>query len=663
MPTSAIIIGTVIGVAVVRSAVTGQGPFAGLMQSLGKLLHYISDLFGSAKAGSEYTHDKIKTMERDERQQVKEVAKEEKRIEKEMKQQAYEEKEKEVKQAISERQDAMKAFIPSNWNNANLSERVDASIKLIEQMEKNMHVSNHYNLKFAQLEDNTSVSVGDNNTIILNANLLSSNEETASLDVFKHIVKTMAYARQEEILNGESQPSDRERAIMPMVLYERENKPECISIPKIFFLGNRINQINDVMSSPYIQANDNDTYERQAISGLQAAERLPNMAYSINFAQFKSIIESEPFASDAVKKKISEMDKFTYFSMRDSMNKLYGCKNIESEIDKAMSINDSTNFDKPQWFNKQVHYAVSMYQAQTYNEINGEPALADERIRIVESMHHAIPEVSEKQYRFDKGRFEYEGIHVGRVVPDEEWQANNGSEDESKKQKPNPKKEENKPKKNHNAENDKDKNNQGRGKDNKNKDKSKPEDSRKENNKDKRNNQKPKKDNKDKKPSQNQHQNRNENNTKPDGKENPDTKSNEINHDVATDEEERGLYNSIKNEMGETTNTLPDETGNGSESKKEVGIEDYESSSSDQPTGNEDETGNSLDDDWKKYSHSSNNKNEPFNPVLSENNCNLLKYIHGESYEPNQGNINENEIDESYNSAGINNYDEGMEPD
>lgn len=447
MPTSVIVIGTIIGVAAVRAAVTGQGPFSGIMQSLGKLFYYLSSLMNSGKAGKEYVEEKTKEMARDEKEAKREIEIEKKQEIKREKQEAYEKKEAEVKKIIEERQDAMKQFIPSRWENMTTADKISASLELGRQMEKNMRLSDHYQIRYEEM-DGQDFKIGDNKEIIINSDVLSSDSPTASLDVFGCITKTLAYARQNEILTGKTTPSERESALLPLVIYENENKPECITIPKLFFLGTKINPIENIMSSPFIKASENDSYERQCIAGLQAAERMPNMMYAINFSQFKSLIEAEGGQKPEVNDILKKMDKMSYFSMRDNMNKLYGCKNIESEIDKAMAINDSMEVNNPERYNKHVHYAVSMYQAQTYQEANGK-TLEDKRDKIVEGIHGILPVVSEKQYNYDKGIYDYFGIEVKKIVPNEEYETlkKKPEQNTSKPQKPNAEKDGSEPKK------------------------------------------------------------------------------------------------------------------------------------------------------------------------------------------------------------------------
>lgn len=393
-----------------------------LFQSIGRFFkNILSPFSGSVEAGKEYVQDKEKEMAADERKQEREEQQAERQAEKEEKQKAYEEKQEAVKQAAEMRQDAMKPFLPQNWENLGAAGRMEASLNLVQVIADSMGLSKEYMVTFEDTGTEDPKILNNGELFVFDKAYIESESTGVSVELFNGIVKQLAYARQDEIKDGLIDAAEREKAMAASAGYNESRTVENISIPKTYFLNNRINQIDDMPALSYISADSSDTYERQAVAGLQPSERMPNMTYSIYFLQFKELAEMDNMTSQVTKDMLNECTNYTYYAMRDAMNELYGCRNIESEIDKALAVNSQSITEKPERLNKQVQYAVSVYQVQSYAESHG-GAFKDPRQDVLGKLQGNIAEMSEKQYSFNKGRLEYEKVHVESVLSNEEFE-------------------------------------------------------------------------------------------------------------------------------------------------------------------------------------------------------------------------------------------------
>lgn len=411
-----------------------------LFQSIGRFFkNILSPFSGSVEAGKEYVQDKEKEMAADERKQEREEQQAERQAEKEEKQKAYEEKQEAVKQAAEMRQDAMKPFLPQNWENLGAAGRMEASLNLVQVIADSMGLSKEYMVTFEDTGTEDPKILNNGELFVFDKAYIESESTGVSVELFNGIVKQLAYARQDEIKDGLIDAAEREKAMAASAGYNESRTVENISIPKTYFLNNRINQIDDMPALSYISADSSDTYERQAVAGLQPSERMPNMTYSIYFLQFKELAEMDNMTSQVTKDMLNECTNYTYYAMRDAMNELYGCRNIESEIDKALAVNSQSITDKPERLNKQVQYAVSVYQVQSYAEAHG-GAFKDPRRDVLEKLQGHIAEMSEKQYSFNKGRLEYENVHVESVLSNEEFEKRHPKKEPKEKDKQNDKK-------------------------------------------------------------------------------------------------------------------------------------------------------------------------------------------------------------------------------
>lgn len=411
-----------------------------LFQSIGRFFkNILSPFSGSVEAGKEYVQDKEKEMAADERKQEREEQQAERQAEKEEKQKAYEEKQEAVKQAAEMRQDAMKPFLPQNWENLGAAGRMEASLNLVQVIADSMGLSKEYMVTFEDIGTEDPKILNNGELFVFDKAYIESESTGVSVELFNGIVKQLAYARQDEIKDGLIDAAEREKAMAASAGYNESRTVENISIPKTYFLNNRINQIDDMPALSYISADSSDTYERQAVAGLQPSERMPNMTYSIYFLQFKELAEMDNMTSQVTKDMLNECTNYTYYAMRDAMNELYGCRNIESEIDKALAVNSQSITDKPERLNKQVQYAVSVYQVQSYAEAHG-GAFKDPRRDVLEKLQGHIAEMSEKQYSFNKGRLEYENVHVESVLSNEEFEKRHPKKEPKEKDKQNDKK-------------------------------------------------------------------------------------------------------------------------------------------------------------------------------------------------------------------------------
>ena len=439
MPTAAMVIAAaVIGLRMAYQF--GGESVQSLFQSIGRFFkNILSPFSGSVEAGKEYVQDKEKEMAADERKQEREEQQAERQAEKEEKQKAYEEKQEAVKQAAEMRQDAMKPFLPQNWENLGAAGRMEASLNLVQVIADSMGLSKEYMVTFEDIGTEDSKILNNGELFVFDKAYIESESTGVSVELFNGIVKQLAYARQDEIKDGLIDAAEREKAMAASAGYNESRTVENISIPKTYFLNNRINQIDDMPALSYISADSSDTYERQAVAGLQPSERMPNMTYSIYFLQFKELAEMDNMTSQVTKDMLNECTNYTYYAMRDAMNELYGCRNIESEIDKALAVNSQSITDKPERLNKQVQYAVSVYQVQSYAEAHG-GAFKDPRRDVLEKLQGHIAEMSEKQYSFNKGRLEYENVHVESVLSNEEFEKRHPKKEPKEKDKQNDKK-------------------------------------------------------------------------------------------------------------------------------------------------------------------------------------------------------------------------------
>lgn len=431
MPTTPIIVAAVI-IGLRAAYQFGGESVQDLFQSIRNFFMRISPFGRSAEAGKEYVQDKVHEMEKDEKIQEKEKKKEERAAEKEAKQKDYEMKQEKARETAAARQESMKPFLPQIWGGLQTSEKMDAVLSLVKTMSESMNLQNDYSISFHGRDGSVGLDAKDGK-IIIGEEFITSNEGNVSIDLLNGILKTLAYARQEEVLSGDAEPTERERAIAVISGYNEPGTVENINIPKVFFLNRKLEQVDNVPAASYITASPSDSYERQAIAGLQPSERIPNMIHSIYFLQFKKMAESMPDTAEKTKEFLDECAKYTYYAMRDSMNKLYGCRNIETEIDKAVSVNSSMR-DKPEFVNKQVLYAVSVYQAQSYAESCGAD-FEDPREGVIQKINGSIPDMSEKQYSFNKGRLEYENISVDEVLKDEEYEKRHPKKEWTKNEK------------------------------------------------------------------------------------------------------------------------------------------------------------------------------------------------------------------------------------
>lgn len=396
--------------------------FGKIIDSLKNMFSFVSQ---STKAGPEYTDRKMKEIEKEEAHETKLNMEKEREQEREEKEKQKEEDIVKRAEASKAKQSTIQSFVPSNWALMDINAREAATNSLAKDIAENMNLSKTYNIQFADMNGSDIPVTAPGNdgsiSIILDKNIfLINGNSSSSIDLYNAVVKELAYCRQDEIKEGLVNPTIKEQELQEAASHNISNITEDITIQKAFFLNNRIKPVKNMAGSSYISApSGTSSYERQAVAILQPAERIPSMMQTIHYEQLKHEIMDAGNVSDEVKECMEKYDKLSYFAARKVMNELYGCRDIEQEIDKALDKNNPMNMDDVK-VNNQVMLAVSIYQIQSYAEANGD-TFKDPRQDIVESLCGIIPEMSDKQFKWNKGRLAYEGIQVEKVIADEEW--------------------------------------------------------------------------------------------------------------------------------------------------------------------------------------------------------------------------------------------------
>ena len=427
MPTSVIVIGTIVAAGyVLRGDV-----LRGILQ---KIIQAMQSFMGGSrqKTKPEPVKDAVEELSQDREEQQRQ--KDEKNVEKETEkteretERTEEETDKQnepEKQEIGLRQGVIDCFVPDVWMSMSPEQRQAVITALVMDVKNDMGIPGEFVINFKENSDELEpVFTDDSETRkVLEINqdfFVTSPTETDSIYLYNQIVEKLAYQRQTEIANGTIQPSPKEEALRDLVSHNLSGAVENIDMPQIYFLGKRIKELNNQTGASYINKNPQDSYEKICMSMLQPAERFPNMTRTMYHEQLKQSILQHGSMSSEVQDFMKDMDRLSFFHVRRFMNELYGCSNIEAEIDKAFQINNplcNKQFDK---VNKQVLYAVSLYQVESNAENEG-VAFVDPRTKVLMSFNGSIDEMSAKQYKFNKGRLAYENIEVKEVLSDEEW--------------------------------------------------------------------------------------------------------------------------------------------------------------------------------------------------------------------------------------------------
>lgn len=429
MPTPMIVLGTVAAAYI----------FGGdaMRNMFGKLIHAMQAVIGAFLGGPKQRQAQERdAREREQSENTREgrnpegVIDErfmERQVEAMLRQQEEARQAKEETVRIDEKKDTIRCFVPDRWMEMTPEGRMDAVTMLVADMKENLGLSGDYFVSFDENSSDAGIyfsedSEGRKTLTVGCGAYIDGGGPTVPVDVFNKIVKEMAYQRQEEIEVGTVVPTAKEAEIQDLVSYNLKSSTENIDLPKIYFLGSRINAQDNQTGKSFITADENSPAERFGMSILQPSERFPNRTQAMYHERLADMIAECGTMTPELSACLAEYERTSYFNVRDMMGELYGCANIEREIDKAFATNNPDNTRQVGKLNSQVLYAVSLYQVQSYADIHGRE-FKDPRDKIVESTKGEIDEMSANQYKMNKGRLAHEGISVKEVVADEEWES------------------------------------------------------------------------------------------------------------------------------------------------------------------------------------------------------------------------------------------------
>lgn len=369
----------------------------------------------------------------------KETAKTEETDRKKEIEEKHTQEQEQIKSFSDRRIDCIDAFVPSIWKELSLEEKKDAIMELYLDVRKTINLSGDYDIAFVENSNIDEPSFyPDNDTgkenLCINMALLTATDMPSpngddtyvspiSIDLACTIVKQMCYQRQAEIIDKKMPTTEKEAKTLDMVEYNLRNIEHEINTPASRFLGSYLKPIEKLTGQTYIFADKDSPYEMKCFFALQPSERQPSMITTLYFEQLKSRIEAGGEVPENIRQKIAEHADASYFKIRDEMNRLHNCKDIESEIDKAFMLNRPfvANEDRPTEFNKGVAYAVCAYQVLSQQQTRNTGNFVDGRAKILERINGEIDEISARQYKFDKNRLNFEHITVGEVLSDEDW--------------------------------------------------------------------------------------------------------------------------------------------------------------------------------------------------------------------------------------------------
>lgn len=331
--------------------------------------------------------------------------------------------------------DNIKAFMPSNWMNLSQEQKEQAAQALFNEIAQKEKLTQHYQIKFASTNQElgvTDVVDQNNRTITFDLKHLEEGSHTA-IPLYNAIVKEVAYARQNEIMEGLIKPIKLEKDCMPAIALNKSDLTTKLYVSKTNFLNESLDKISANNAMSYITAKSTDSFERRAIAALQPSERFATMLNDQYFAKLESVIKDAKIpVSDQVREQMEDNQKMSYHNVVQQLKSLYNVRgSIEREIENCLLKSDPNNEsmkdtkEQKHYVNWQVLYAVGVYRMQSTKEAVGEE-FVDPRRDVVQNIFlnnsGEIPSMKENIYENCKGRLEFENIQVGEIIPKEPTQ-------------------------------------------------------------------------------------------------------------------------------------------------------------------------------------------------------------------------------------------------
>lgn len=326
----------------------------------------------------------------------------------------------------------IKSFMPSNWMNLSKEQKEQATQSLFDEIAKAEGLTKNYQIKFASTNQELGVTdiVDQNNrTITFDLKHLEEGSQTA-IPLYNAIVKEVAYARQNEIMEGLIKPTKFEKDCMPAIALNKSDLTTKLYVSKTNFLNESLDKISANNAMSYITAKPTDSFERRAVAALQPSERFATMLNDQYFAKLESVIKDAKIpVSDQVREQMEDNQKMSYHNVVQQLKSLYNVRgSIEREIENCLLKSDPNNQsmkdtkEQKHYVNWQVLYAVGVYRMQSTKEAVGEE-FADPRRDVVQNIFlnnsGEIPSMRENVYENCKGRLEFENIQVAEIIPKE----------------------------------------------------------------------------------------------------------------------------------------------------------------------------------------------------------------------------------------------------
>lgn len=334
-----------------------------------------------------------------------------------------------------------KEFYPQRWAKLSEYEKKLVAQAQIEKLKNILCLTQDYKVKFVNTDDIGKDGFKFNQTesprvIYLDkSEYILSKSPSASILLYGRLAQEMVYAKQQEILNEEIKVPEK-----VLQLYKNNYGYGEIHTNQLYFLGEKVEPMHGE-GGYYIRQTPGDVLiERDYFNAMQFAEREPKRFSDAKIALlekrmiqdgylFKDEDLQEGLVPDkeelAIREVFDMCHETDYVGMRERMNALYQC-NVEKELDKAM-LNLSLPEEERQKVNFQVQFATSVFQLQGEAELDGREVVDPRRV-IINNTHGYIPQMLEKTYERNKGRLEYEGIEVGKIITVEEAQENKKKE-------------------------------------------------------------------------------------------------------------------------------------------------------------------------------------------------------------------------------------------
>lgn len=410
-----------------------QKVFGGIMNFFKSFMSFFKT---NTEPGREYTEQKLKEIEKEDRETKRERQKEQQMEGKEerdveagrdetMQEVPFSDRDVKIEEAM--RGEAIGFFVPKEWRELDDNQREAAVNRLVRILSSEMGLSKDYHV---EIHDGITGIDYNSQILYVSKEDMQSVRWEASVDLYNALVKNVAYLRQNEIMDGISNPTRQEKELNAIIMDARDCDKAVINIPRTCFLGEFIHEFNGASGDAYItMPQGEEDMERLYLSMLQPSERIPTQRMDAYYDQlYTKMQNTEDEELDA--EKIDYIDilaENSYKHAVETVKEMYGIRGrVEDAFDKVYKHNIDQNPAKQEPKDiknlSMLRFAIGVAQMQSYAERNGIEFDSPRDIALAK-IGGNIETMSDKFYNRDKALLDFYHVKVENVVPHKEWEA------------------------------------------------------------------------------------------------------------------------------------------------------------------------------------------------------------------------------------------------